>query len=82
MVSMSVIECPVFVYSAFNVYFYNKFPPTEDLLVFPFCRKKSLARFYDMKSSVRYMDFDEKRKLLITVGPDHLIKIWKVNGIL
>ncbi len=45
-------------------------------------RKQSLARFYDMKSSVRYMDFDERRKLMITVGPDHVIKIWKIASIL
>jgi WD repeat and FYVE domain-containing protein 2 len=41
--------------------------------------KQSLARFYDMKSSIRYIDFDANRKLLITVGNDHLIKIWKIR---
>lgn len=44
--------------------------------------KKSQARFYDMKSSVRYMSYDGRRKQLITVGPDHVIKIWKVNAII
>ena len=43
--------------------------------------KKSLARFYDMKHCVRYMSFDEGRKMMLTVGPDHIIKVWSLKGI-
>jgi len=44
--------------------------------------KKSLARFYDMKHCVRYMSYDENRKLMLTIGPDHIIKVWSMKGIL
>ena len=44
--------------------------------------KVSLARFYDMKSCVRFMNLDVERMLLLTVGSDRLIKVWKVATIL
>jgi len=43
--------------------------------------KKSMARFYDMKHCVRYMSYDEGRKMMLTVGPDHIIKVWSLKGI-
>ncbi len=45
-------------------------------------RKKSLARFYDMKHCVRSMSYDDSRKMMLTVGPDHIIKVWSLKGIL
>ena len=47
-----------------------------------FYRKKSLARFYDMKHCVRFMSYDDSRKMMLTVGPDHIIKVWSLKGIL
>ena len=45
-------------------------------------RKKSLARYYDMKHCVRYMSYDDSRKMMLTVGPDQIIKVWSIKGIL
>jgi len=44
--------------------------------------KKSLARYYDMKHCVRYMSYDDSRKMMLTVGPDQIIKVWSIKGIL
>ena len=49
---------------------------------FFYFRKKSLARFHDMKHCVRYMSYDENRKMMLTIGPDHIIKVWSMKGIL
>ena len=35
-----------------------------------------------MKHCVRYMSYDENRKLMLTIGPDHIIKVWSMKGIL
>ena len=52
------------------------------MIWFFFSRKKSLARFHDMKHCVRYMSYDENRKMMLTIGPDHIIKVWSMKGIL
>ncbi len=45
-------------------------------------RKKSHARFYDMKGGVRSMDIDEARQLMLTVGGDREVKIWSLKDVL
>lgn len=41
-----------------------------------------MATFHDAKHSVVYMDLDEPRKRLLTVGQDRLIKVWDVSALL
>ena len=41
-----------------------------------------MARYYDMKHCVRYMSYDDSRKMMLTVGPDQIIKVWSIKGIL
>ncbi|XP_030384152.1 WD repeat and FYVE domain-containing protein 2 isoform X1 [Scaptodrosophila lebanonensis] len=43
--------------------------------------RPSLASFHDAKHSIVYMDLDEERKLLLTVGQDRLIKVWDLSTI-
>lgn len=43
--------------------------------------RPSLASFHDAKHSIVYMDLDEERKRLLTVGQDRLIKIWDLSTI-
>lgn len=43
--------------------------------------RPSLASFNDAKHSIVYMDLDEDRKRLLTVGQDRLIKIWDLSNI-
>lgn len=45
-------------------------------------RKKSHARFHDLKHTIKMMDLDEENKLLVTVGQDRLVKLWSVKDIL
>ena len=35
-----------------------------------------------MKHCVRYMSYDDSRKMMLTVGPDQIIKVWSIKGIL
>ncbi|EEB17356.1 WD repeat and FYVE domain-containing protein, putative [Pediculus humanus corporis] len=41
----------------------------------------SLAKFSDAKHSIVYMDLDESRNRLLTVGQDRLIKIWDISSV-
>lgn len=38
-------------------------------------RKTPLAQFYDCKHSIIQMSYDDKRKYLLTVGLDRVIKV-------
>lgn len=51
------------------------------ILFFVSFRRPSLALFHDAKHSVVYIDLDEKRKQLLTVGQDRVIKIWDLSSI-
>lgn len=42
----------------------------------------SMATFHDAKHSIVFMDLDEPRKQLLTVGQDRLIKVWDVSALL
>lgn len=44
-------------------------------------RRPSLALFHDAKHSMVSIDLDEKRKQLLTVGQDRVIKIWDLSSI-
>ena len=44
--------------------------------------KASLATFHDAKHAITYLNYDEKRKFLITVGQDKIIKIWDMESVL
>ncbi|KAJ4445130.1 hypothetical protein ANN_06931, partial [Periplaneta americana] len=41
-----------------------------------------MATFHDAKHSIVFMDLDEPRKRLLTVGQDRLIKVWDVSALL
>lgn len=40
------------------------------------------ANFHEARHSVTYMDLDESRSLILTVGTDRLIKLWDINSLL
>jgi hypothetical protein len=42
----------------------------------------SMATFHDAKHAIVFMDLDEPRKRLLTVGQDRLIKVWDVSALL
>lgn len=42
----------------------------------------SLATFHDAKHSIVFMDLDETKRKLLTVGQDRLIKIWDASVLL
>lgn len=44
--------------------------------------KRPLANFFDTKHVVKHMDFEADRQLLLTVGKDHVLKMWDVSKIL
>jgi len=44
--------------------------------------KIPMANFFDTKHIVKYMSFDVERNLLVTVGKDHVLKMWDVSGVL
>uniref|UniRef100_A0A1B6CDK1 FYVE-type domain-containing protein n=1 Tax=Clastoptera arizonana TaxID=38151 RepID=A0A1B6CDK1_9HEMI len=44
--------------------------------------RTSLAIFHDSKHCIVYMDLDEPRKRLLTVGQDRLIKVWDISALL
>jgi len=44
--------------------------------------KVHLANFYDTRQVVSWMDFDESRNILGTVGRDNVIKMWNIKDIL
>ncbi|XP_023335194.1 WD repeat and FYVE domain-containing protein 2 [Eurytemora carolleeae] len=44
--------------------------------------KKSMANFYETRGMVSWMDYDEERKLLLTVSRDNIMKIWNIENIL
>ncbi|XP_022207736.2 WD repeat and FYVE domain-containing protein 2 [Nilaparvata lugens] len=44
--------------------------------------RPSLATFHDAKHCIVYMDLDEQRKRLLTVGQDRLIKVWDISALL
>lgn len=44
--------------------------------------RPSLATFHDAKHCIVYMDLDELRKRLMTVGQDRVIKVWDVSALL
>ena len=44
--------------------------------------KNSMANVFDNRQIIKHMDFDEARRLLVTVGDDHVIKIWNVEELL
>uniref|UniRef100_T1GHM1 Uncharacterized protein n=1 Tax=Megaselia scalaris TaxID=36166 RepID=T1GHM1_MEGSC len=46
-----------------------------------FVERPSLATFHDAKHSIVFMDMDEERKRLLTVGQDRIIKIWDLSPI-
>ena len=39
-------------------------------------RQEPLASIHDVRHKVIAMDLDERRKLLITVGRDRIVKVW------
>jgi len=41
--------------------------------------KSSLATFHDSKHGIVYMNYDDSRKYLLTVGNDRIVKIWDVS---
>ncbi|XP_037898515.1 WD repeat and FYVE domain-containing protein 2-like [Glossina fuscipes] len=43
--------------------------------------RPSLASFHDAKHSIVFMDLDEGRKRLLTVGQDRVIKVWDLSTI-
>uniref|UniRef100_A0A1A9W0P1 FYVE-type domain-containing protein n=1 Tax=Glossina brevipalpis TaxID=37001 RepID=A0A1A9W0P1_9MUSC len=43
--------------------------------------RPSLASFHDAKHSIVYMDLDEGRKRLLTIGQDRVIKVWDLSTI-
>lgn len=43
--------------------------------------RPSLASFHDAKHCVVYMDLEEDRKRLLTVGQDRIIKVWDLSTI-
>ena len=45
-------------------------------------RTKSLALYYDLKHSISCLSYDETNRKLVTVGPDHTMKVWNVKSIL
>lgn len=50
--------------------------------MFSYCyRRVSLASFHDAKHSIMYMDLDEARDRLLTVGQDRLIKVWDISAL-
>ena len=55
---------------------------TEALSFILSFRKVSLARFYDLKHTIKSMDLDEHNDLLVTVGQDRMVKLWSVKNIL
>jgi WD40 repeat protein len=50
--------------------------------LFSLFRKKSHAKFYDMKGGVRSVDFDESRRLMVTVGADREVRVWSLKELL
>lgn len=44
--------------------------------------QEPLASIHDVRHKVTAMDLDERRKLLITVGRDRVVKIWDVSSLL
>jgi len=44
--------------------------------------KRPLANFFDTRHVVKHMDFDASRKVLATVGQDHVIKLWDMSEVL
>lgn len=44
-------------------------------------RRPSLASFHDAKHSIVYMDLEEERKRLLTVGQDRVIKVWDLSTV-
>ena len=38
--------------------------------------------FHILRHIVKHMDFDPSRKLLATVGQDHVIKLWNLSEVL
>lgn len=45
-------------------------------------RQPSLAVFHEAKHSIVAMDIDEPRKRLLTVGQDHIVKLWDITAVL
>jgi len=41
-----------------------------------FFRQEALASIHDVRHKVVAMDLDERRKLLITVGRDRIVKVY------
>lgn len=44
--------------------------------------KKPRANFFDTKHVVKHMSYDPERRLLATVGHDHVIKVWDMTAAL
>jgi len=44
--------------------------------------KKPMANFFDTRHIVKHMNFDASRKMLATVGQDHVIKLWDMSEVL
>eukprot|EP00088_Acartia_fossae_P029937 TRINITY_DN30865_c0_g3_i1.p1 TRINITY_DN30865_c0_g3~~TRINITY_DN30865_c0_g3_i1.p1 ORF type:complete len:108 (-),score=23.41 TRINITY_DN30865_c0_g3_i1:139-462(-) len=44
--------------------------------------KNHMANFYDTRSVVSWLDFDEERDLLASVGKDNIIKMWNIKDTL
>lgn len=44
--------------------------------------KKPMANFFDTRHVVKHMSFDPGRRLLATVGEDHVIKLWELTAVL
>lgn len=51
----------------------------EECCVVVIVRQEPLASIHDVRHKVTAMDLDERRKLLITVGRDRVVKVRAVN---
>lgn len=43
--------------------------------------RPSLASFLDAKHSITFIDVDEEKKRILTVGQDRVIKIWDLSSL-
>lgn len=44
--------------------------------------KAPLANFFDIRHIVNHMDYDPGRQLLLTVGQDHVMRVWRLAPLL
>lgn len=57
-------------------------PFNLDCTLFQTLRNPSLAVFHEAKHNIVAMDVDESKKRLLTVGQDHIVKLWDISAVL